>query len=63
MAAKQGMAADDVVLYGSPGAGAHHASELAAPAGHVWAARTDDDWIRMGEPIAVLGTDPMDPDG
>lgn len=38
MAAKQGMAADDVVLFASPGAGAKRANDLSVPRGHVWAA-------------------------
>ncbi|MGH8908164.1 MAG: alpha/beta hydrolase, partial [Egibacteraceae bacterium] len=59
MAAARGMAADDVVLYASPGAGADHASQLAASPGHVWAARTDDDPIRYGKGLAALDEDPM----
>ncbi|MGH8910757.1 MAG: alpha/beta hydrolase, partial [Egibacteraceae bacterium] len=60
MAAAQGMAADDVVLFASPGAGADHASDLNVPPGQVWAARTDDDPIRYGKGFAALDKDPMD---
>lgn len=59
MAAAEGMAADDVVLYASPGAGADHAGELAVGSGHVWAARTDNDPIRFGKGLAGLDADPM----
>ena len=47
-AAKQGLAADDLVLLGSPGVDADHAGDLASiPKGHAWVVRAPDDPIRL----------------
>jgi hypothetical protein len=42
-----GLAANDVILVGSPGAGVERASELGLPAGHVWASTAQADPIRL----------------
>ncbi len=47
IAAREGLATDDLVLLASPGVEASHASQLHLPAGHVWAARTFDDPIQL----------------
>lgn len=49
-AARHGMKADDLVVIGSPGVTARHASELRLPAGHVWAGAEHRD------PVARLAT-------
>jgi hypothetical protein len=41
----QGIAADDMVLIGSPGVGVDHAGDLGMPAGHVWASTSAHDVI------------------
>lgn len=70
LAARRGLAADDLVLLASPGVEATHASQLHMPSGHVWAARVSDDPIQLvfwptrlgrlvGLPIPqVFGPDP-----
>jgi hypothetical protein len=40
-----GLAVDDAVLVGSPGAGVDHARELGLPEGSVWATTADNDII------------------
>ncbi len=47
LAAKRGLAADDLVLLASPGVEASRASQLRLPAGHVWAARAPTDPIQL----------------
>jgi hypothetical protein len=47
LAAKRGLAADDLVLLASPGVEAAHASQLRLPDGHVWAARVPTDPIQL----------------
>ncbi len=42
-AAAQATGADEVVLVGSPGTGARHASDLQVPPGHVWVGAAPDD--------------------
>ena len=58
------LAADDLVLVGSPGARADDVAELDTSA-RVWAARADRDWIRRVPGLAVgdlgHGTDPTAP--
>jgi alpha/beta hydrolase family protein len=70
IAAKRGLAADDVVLLASPGVEAARARDLHLPPGHVWAARAATDPIQavywparlgrlFGLPIPeVFGPDP-----
>jgi Alpha/beta hydrolase len=47
LAARQGLAADDLVLLASPGVEAARASQLRLPAGHVWVARAPTDPIQL----------------
>lgn len=47
LAARRGLAADDLVLLASPGVEADRASQLHLPAGHVWAAEALTDPIRL----------------
>ncbi|MEE1941367.1 alpha/beta hydrolase [Streptomyces sp. TRM 70361] len=66
--AAAGLAADDLVLYGSPGAGVDSAAALRTRAA-VWAGRSSRDWIALvphtrAEPAGVsigLGADPVAP--
>ena len=72
IAARGGLAADDLVLLASPGVEATHASQLHLPPGHVWAARAADDPIQLvfwparlgklfGLPVPqVFGPDPAE---
>lgn len=43
LAGARGLAVDDLVLLGSPGAGVDSATQLSPAAGHVWAARAEHD--------------------
>jgi pimeloyl-ACP methyl ester carboxylesterase len=45
----EGLAADDIIVAGSPGMLVPHASDLSVPTGHVWAAEAD------GDPVPELG--------
>ena len=64
-----GLSADDVVLIGSPGAVANHASEFGVPPGHVWASVGRHDVILLARDPAELfdpdrlyfGTNPVSP--
>lgn len=47
LAARRGLAADDLVLLASPGVEASQAAELRVPTGHVWAARVLTDPIQV----------------
>ncbi|WMX48509.1 alpha/beta hydrolase [Streptomyces roseicoloratus] len=67
--AAAGTAADAIVLYGSPGTGSDHVTELHTRA-VVWAGRSGGDWIAEVPHVRVpllpgtelgFGTDPMDP--
>ena len=50
-----GLAADDVVLIGSPGAGVAQAADLGLPPGHVWASTATNDAINSAiNPLDVL---------
>jgi hypothetical protein len=55
LAAKSGLAADDLVLLASPGVEANRASELHLPPGHVWAAEAPTDPIRLIFLPSVIG--------
>lgn len=62
--AAPGLAADDLVLLGSPGARADTVADLHTRA-RVWAARTEGDWMRWVPAIRIgdlgHGTDPISP--
>ncbi|WP_308259354.1 alpha/beta hydrolase [Pseudonocardia sp. H11422] len=62
--AAPGLAADDIVLLGSPGARARSVAELRTSA-RVWAARTTGDWARLIPHVRIgdigHGTDPTSP--
>jgi alpha/beta hydrolase family protein len=72
----RGLAADDLVLVGSPGVGVSHAADLGVPASHVWASTATWDPIRLtgaardalrpqpagGDGGLWYGTDPSGPD-
>nr|WP_239029057.1 alpha/beta hydrolase [Pseudonocardia acidicola] len=62
--AAHGLAADDIVLLGSPGARAHSVAALHTSA-RVWAARTAGDWIAHVPHLEIgdlgHGTDPVSP--
>ncbi|MHA6795303.1 alpha/beta hydrolase [Pseudonocardia bannensis] len=62
--AAPGLAADDIVLLGSPGARARSVAELRSPA-RVWAACAVDDWARLIPHVRIgdigHGTDPASP--
>jgi hypothetical protein len=49
-----GLAADEVVVVGSPGVGVDTAAELAVPAGHLWSSTSRTDVIQYG-PVAPGG--------
>ncbi|MEQ3554676.1 alpha/beta hydrolase [Pseudonocardia nematodicida] len=55
-AAGPGVAADDVVFVGSPGAGVRHASELGLPADRVWATSAPGDPISRVPGPGLFGT-------
>ncbi|MCF3142956.1 alpha/beta hydrolase [Streptomyces platensis] len=67
--AASGLEVTDLVLFGSPGAGAENVAALRTPA-TVWAGRGDDDWIadvphgQLQLPFGTvgLGEDPMAPE-
>jgi hypothetical protein len=51
----QGLHADDVVFFGSPGVGVEHANQLGMPADHVWSGTAAEDPIQTFTP----STDPV----
>ena len=62
-AAVRSTGADEVVLVGSPGAGAGHASDLQVPPGHVWVGAAPDDPVprlpsRLRVAASLLGSVP-----
>ncbi|MEV0727944.1 alpha/beta hydrolase [Polymorphospora sp. NPDC050346] len=52
-----GLAADDLVLVGSPGVGVDHARDLGLPAGRVWASTAGNDVIRYVPSVGALAGD------
>src|SRR5699024_9108208 len=55
-----GLPVDDMVLLGSPGTGAYHASQLGVPPEHIWVGMNGIDEIKA-VPNGWFGTNPSDP--
>jgi 8-oxo-dGTP pyrophosphatase MutT (NUDIX family)/pimeloyl-ACP methyl ester carboxylesterase len=60
-ASRHGMKADDLVLIGSPGVNAEHASELVTPADHVWVGAEKRDGVTFTSTRYGLGPNPAHP--
>lgn len=62
LAARDGLAVDDVVVAGSMGLGVDNAADLAIDPHHVWAGTASDDLAVLIGDGAISGGDPTDPD-